>query len=82
LFPISNLVPHQGSFPKWNAGDLREHVRALDEDGIELLEQMLIYPPMERVTAKLALSHRFLRDMALKLADIPTLYSRSNDILT
>jgi len=55
---------------------MRELITILDEDGIELLKQMLVYPPMDRITAKLALSHRFLRDMTLKLHDITLLYEK------
>ncbi|KAL7079176.1 hypothetical protein ACQ4LE_001731 [Meloidogyne hapla] len=72
---VERFPDYKNNFPKWKRRDLRELVTILDEDGIELLKQMLVYPPMDRITAKLALSHRFLRDMPLKLHDITLLYN-------
>ena len=43
----------------------------MDEDGLSLLKDMLIYMPFWRTTAKNALSHRYLRDVPLKLPPIP-----------
>ena len=69
----------KGNFPKWRPTDLREQLKGLDNDGISLMEAMLQYPPMDRVTAKQALSHRFLRDLSFKLPPVPSLYPSTND---
>uniref|UniRef100_A0A915PC36 cyclin-dependent kinase n=1 Tax=Meloidogyne floridensis TaxID=298350 RepID=A0A915PC36_9BILA len=73
---VERFPDYKNNFPKWKRRDMRELITILDEDGIELLKQMLVYPPMDRITAKLALSHRFLRDMTLKLHDITLLYEK------
>ena len=53
------LPQHQG------VGDLREHFNisheVLDDDGYDLLMQMLHYNPERRIIASDALSHRYLQ---------------------
>ncbi|KAL3073672.1 hypothetical protein niasHT_039212 [Heterodera trifolii] len=71
---VERLNDFRGNFPKWTRKSLKELFKSLSEDGVDLLDQMLIYPPMDRVTAKLALAHRFFRDLNFHLDPIPTLY--------
>lgn len=70
---VDRLPNYKHSFPKWKPTDLRTTVAGLDDDGVDLLEMMLIYPPMSRATAKNALSHRYLRDVPLNLPPITEL---------
>lgn len=40
-------------------------VQNLDENGMELLQKMLVYDPTKRVTAKQARKHSYFRDVKL-----------------
>ena len=68
------MPDYKNSFPRWPVADLREHVPGIDDDGVELLHAMFVYVPTERVSAKAALSHRYLRDLDLSLPPIQSLY--------
>ncbi|KAI1724171.1 protein kinase domain-containing protein [Ditylenchus destructor] len=70
---VEKLPDYNESFPRWQKSDLRQHVLGISDDGADMLELMLTYPPMERYTAKSALSHRFLRDVPLNLPDLSLL---------
>lgn len=41
---------------------MKEFVPSLDANGIDLLEQMLVYDPSKRISAKRALVHPYFRD--------------------
>ena len=46
-------------FPKWGKQDLETLVSGLDNDGLDLLEGMLVYDPAGRISAKQALMHPY-----------------------
>uniref|UniRef100_A0A7E4UM17 cyclin-dependent kinase n=1 Tax=Panagrellus redivivus TaxID=6233 RepID=A0A7E4UM17_PANRE len=71
---VSKLPDYNMSFPKWPKKDLARVLVGMPEDGLAFIKEMFIYPPMYRITAKNALSHRFLRDVPRRLAPIPSLY--------
>lgn len=56
---VHTLPDYKPSFPKWSPVDLRTQVKGLDDDGIDLLAQMLIYDPARRLSAKQALNHEY-----------------------
>jgi len=60
---VTALPDFKPTFPKWQAADLRAVIPSLDEIGGDLLESMLVYDPVRRVTAKSALQHRFFDDL-------------------
>jgi len=65
LWPgVSELPDYKSTFPKWNDFSLEQHVQRLatDEDGMDLLKQMLVYCPSLRISAKAALVHPFFAD--------------------
>jgi len=72
---LTNLPDYKNCFPKWAGGELRAEVPGIGESGIDLLEQMLTYDPMERITAKVARAHQYLGDLAIghSLPPIPDL---------
>ncbi|XP_063071662.1 cyclin-dependent kinase 2 [Engraulis encrasicolus] len=61
---VTSMPDYKPSFPKWARQDLSKVVPPLDEDGRDLLGQMLIYDPNKRISAKNALLHRFFRDVS------------------
>ena len=60
---IEELPDYQPSFPSWPAQPLAKRLPALEPDGIDLLERMLIYEPGKRISAKEALLHPYFDDL-------------------
>jgi cyclin-dependent kinase 2 len=59
---VSELPDYQEGFPKWSAKPWESLCPALDEDGVNLLRQMLQYVPERRITAKAAMQHPYFDD--------------------
>jgi len=59
---VSELPDYQEGFPKWSAKPWESLCPALDEDGVDLLRQMLQYVPERRITAKAAMQHPYFDD--------------------
>jgi len=62
---VCKLPDYKSTFPKWIKQSVSKFNPQLGDDGIDLLQKMLIYRPEERVTAKLALTHPFFRDVQI-----------------
>lgn len=62
---VSKLPDYKTSFPKWTKQKLRDFNPQLNQDGIELLQQMLVYKPEDRMTAKRALLHNFFNGVEI-----------------
>ncbi|XP_033607291.1 cyclin-dependent kinase 1 isoform X2 [Cryptotermes secundus] len=56
---VSQLPDYKATFPNWIHNNLTGQVRNIDEDGLDLLQKMLIYDPLSRISAKAALLHPF-----------------------
>lgn len=64
LWPgVSDLPDYKNSFPKWPVQNLLQVIPALSQPGADLLQQMLTYEPISRISARNALSHRFFSDV-------------------
>lgn len=61
---VTSFPDFKPSFPKWNRQDLASTVSGLDENGLELLEGMLMYDPASRISAKQALVHAYFTEGA------------------
>lgn len=61
---VSNLPDYKCTFPQWQKQDLTRFIN--DPDGLDLLEQLLIYNPTERTSARTALTHKFFRDIQIQ----------------
>ncbi|KAL9094956.1 MAG: hypothetical protein Q9165_002906 [Trypethelium subeluteriae] len=59
---VTSLPDFKPSFPKWQRSDLGSNVSSLDEDGLDLLEGLLMYDPASRISAKQALNHVYFVD--------------------
>lgn len=64
---VTSMPDYKPSFPKWARQDLAKVVPVLDEDGRELLGEMLNYDPNKRLSAKNALVHRYFRDVTMPI---------------
>ncbi|EFJ32755.1 hypothetical protein SELMODRAFT_230893 [Selaginella moellendorffii] len=50
-------------YPKWSPQKLELVIPGLDQQGLDLLQQMLIYDPAKRISAKAALQHSYFDDV-------------------
>uniref|UniRef100_A0A4W3JT71 Cyclin-dependent kinase 2 n=1 Tax=Callorhinchus milii TaxID=7868 RepID=A0A4W3JT71_CALMI len=60
---VSAMPDYKHTFPRWSRQELSKVVPPLGEGGRDLLAQMLLYDPTERVSAKTAISHLFFQDV-------------------
>lgn len=59
---IIYLPDFKPSFPKWHRKDLKEVVPSLDENGIDLLDKLITYDPIHRISAKRAVIHPYFQE--------------------
>ncbi|XP_067843930.1 cyclin-dependent kinase 2-like isoform X6 [Heptranchias perlo] len=64
---VTQLPDYKANFPRWVRQDFNKILPNLDIDGKDLLMQMLQYDPNKRISAKVAISHRFFRDVTIQL---------------
>jgi cyclin-dependent kinase len=62
---VKQLPDFKDDFPRYPTISLKTLVPGLDEDGYNLLEQMLRYNPNERVSAEKAMRHPYFSDVIL-----------------
>ena len=53
----------QPIFPNWSIMGLKNSMKKIEPAGFDLLEQMLIYDPAKRISAKKALLHPYFDDL-------------------
>lgn len=64
LWPgVSDLPDYKSSFPKWPVQNLLQVIPSLGQPGADLLQQLLAYEPVSRISARNALSHKFFSDV-------------------
>ncbi|XP_067022291.1 cyclin-dependent kinase 2-like [Acropora muricata] len=64
LWPgVSDLPDYKSSFPKWPVQNLLQVIPSLGQNGADLLQQLLAYEPVSRISARNALSHKFFSDV-------------------
>ena len=59
---VSSLPDFKATFPAWTNYSLSAQIKDdanINEQGIKLLEEMLVYDPAKRISAKKALSHPY-----------------------
>ncbi|KAK0548831.1 Cyclin-dependent kinase catalytic subunit [Tilletia horrida] len=65
---VQNLPDYKATFPRWTGMPIRRAVPQLDEDGIDLLKDMLVYDPAGRISAKRSLQHPYFAPITQALA--------------
>ncbi|KAK0529625.1 Cyclin-dependent kinase catalytic subunit [Tilletia horrida] len=65
---VQNLPDYKTTFPRWTGVPLRRAVPQLDEDGLDLLKDMLVYDPAGRISAKRSLQHPYFAPITQSLA--------------
>lgn len=64
LWPTMKDLPlYKPDYPQYTAQSLQKAVPTLDEQGLDLLDKMLKCNPAERITAKDAMLHPYLKDV-------------------
>ena len=56
---VTSFPDFKPSFPKWNRDMSRALVPGLEENGLDLLDSMLVYDPAGRISAKQACVHPY-----------------------
>ncbi|SCV03322.1 LAMI_0H07228g1_1 [Lachancea mirantina] len=62
---IVYLPDFKPKFPKWHPKELQQVVPSLDAVGIDLLQKLLTYDPINRISAKRAVDHAYFQDASL-----------------
>ncbi|XP_065665221.1 cyclin-dependent kinase 2 isoform X2 [Hydra vulgaris] len=60
---VTDLKEFKSDFPKWRPQPFQAFLPMLDENGIDLLEKMLLYSPASRISAKNAMNHPYFDDL-------------------
>ncbi|EDV58529.1 cyclin-dependent kinase 1 [Drosophila erecta] len=56
---VTSLPDYKNTFPCWSTNQLTNQLKNLDENGIDLIQKMLIYDPVHRISAKEILEHPY-----------------------
>ncbi|CAG9861759.1 unnamed protein product [Phyllotreta striolata] len=67
---VSKLQNYRASFPKWTNLNLSNQVKNLDDDGLDLLREMLVYNPAKRISAKRIVSHPYFENVDLSIKPV------------
>ncbi|XP_045212280.1 cyclin-dependent kinase 1-like [Mercenaria mercenaria] len=60
---VTSLPDYKPTFPCWKTNQLQGSVKQLDSQGLDLLQQMLIYDPALRLSAREALNHPYFANL-------------------
>ena len=60
---VTSLQDWNSSFPVWPALNVRACVPELSDEGLDLLEQLIVLDPRERLSAQESLRHPFLKEL-------------------
>lgn len=63
---VTSLPDYKNTFPSWSLNQLSTKLKNLDANGIDLLQKMLIYDPIRRISAKAILLHPYFDDLDLE----------------
>lgn len=62
---VAKLPDYKCTFPQWPKQRSSDLERLMDADGLDLLDKLLTYDPMERTSARMALTHRYFKDIRI-----------------
>lgn len=60
---VTQLSDYKATFPNWMTNNLESQVETLDIDGLDLLQAMLTYDPVYRISARAALQHPYFNNL-------------------
>ncbi|XP_034129311.1 cyclin-dependent kinase 1 isoform X2 [Drosophila guanche] len=56
---VTSLPDYKNTFPCWSTNQLTNQLKNLDANGVNLIQKMLIYDPVHRISAKDILAHPY-----------------------
>lgn len=56
---VTSLPDYKNTFPCWSTNQLTNQLKNLDKNGVDLIQKMLIYDPVHRISAKDILKHEY-----------------------
>lgn len=62
---VGKLPDYKCTFPQWPKQRPTDLNRVMDTDALDLLDKLLTYDPMERTSARQALTHKFFKDIRI-----------------
>jgi len=62
---VSQLPDFKPTFPKWSGSDFQGMFSRLDSEGLSLLTKLMMYDPNKRMSARMALHHRYFSGFQL-----------------
>lgn len=60
---VTQLPDYKATFPNWKSNNLASQVKVIDKKGLDLLQAMLVYDPIHRISARAALQHPYFDDL-------------------
>jgi len=60
---VSSMPDYKPSFPNWTENQLADSVKGITTDGLDLLQETLIYDPAKRISARAMLKHPYFSDL-------------------
>jgi cyclin-dependent kinase 1 len=60
---VTSLPDYKPTFPAWKTNTIASSVKQLDDNGVDVLQKMLIYDPTVRISAKAAMTHPYFMDL-------------------
>eukprot|EP00826_Nyctotherus_ovalis_P059481 TRINITY_DN8274_c0_g1_i9.p1 TRINITY_DN8274_c0_g1~~TRINITY_DN8274_c0_g1_i9.p1 ORF type:complete len:314 (-),score=106.80 TRINITY_DN8274_c0_g1_i9:79-1020(-) len=61
---VSSLKDYKTTFPNWHAIPLNKLIPTAEPAALDLISKMLVYDPTQRLSAKAALEHPYLKNVA------------------
>lgn len=62
---VTSFPDYKPTFPKWIKDNSKPLVQNLDDNGLDLLEALLVYDPASRISAKQAVQHPYFDGVVL-----------------
>lgn len=60
---VTQLSDYKATFPNWMTNNLESQMKNLNSYGLDLLQSMLTYDPVYRISARAALQHPYFNDL-------------------
>ncbi|XP_055684468.1 cyclin-dependent kinase 1 [Lutzomyia longipalpis] len=67
---VTSLPDYKSTFPCWTQNQLAKQVKNLSKSGLDLLQKMLTYNPVHRISAAKILEHEYFASYTSKLCPI------------
>ncbi|XP_011195887.1 cyclin-dependent kinase 1 [Zeugodacus cucurbitae] len=63
---VTSLPDYKNTFPCWSTNQLTNQLKNLNDRGVDLIQKMLIYDPVHRISAKDILEHPYFDGFKMK----------------